>query len=194
MADVVEGRDANPRAALIDHLRAFGGGTVTAQRWSVPHGWAPDGLSIAIMEPSKQYPWCNYATVGCWQAQKDCHFRSEFILSAKESRTENIQLIKMAAFFHLDPHYSIPLGKVLDVGHPWVDGSACTHLLASLPYPFGPYFEYPDVNPCTRYVWLVPITSKEAALADYEGVEALEQLFDANGIDFANPFRTSVVD
>jgi hypothetical protein len=190
---MVEAEGANnTRSELIEHLRAFGG-SVSIEDWTVPNGWAPEGLSIVTMEPSKQYPWWNFATVGCWQAQKDCHYRTEFILSATEKRAEHVELLKMAAHLHLDPAYSVSVGKVLNIGVPWVDGSACTSLLASLPYPFGPYFEWPDVKPCTRFLWLLPITGKEAALAERESVESLEHLFETAGVAFADPYRASVV-
>ena len=183
----------NPHAELVEHLRAFGGGAITVQEWSVPNGWAPNGLSIVAVAPTERRPWWIFATVGCWQATKDCHWRTEFFLAAPANRAEHIEMIKMAAFFHLDPSHSIWPGKVLEIGQPWLTGSACTHLLAALPYPLGSNFEWPDVTPCTRFLWLLPITEKEAALANREDVESLEQLFDAAAIDFADPFRASVV-
>ena len=41
-------------------------------------------------------------------------------------------------------------------------------------------------------LWLLPIHQEEARFAHERGVEALEQLFDAEGIDFLDPSRSSV--
>lgn len=193
MTSAVALSDESARAALIEHLRAFGGGAVTLEDWTVPNGWATGSLTVVTIAPSKKQPWWTFATVGCWQAEKECHHRTEFILAATEMRPEHIELLKMAAFYHLDPDHSVSLAKVLNIGAPWVRGSACTSLLASLPYPFGPYFEWPDVEPCTRFVWLLPITAPEAAFAEREDVERLERIFDETGIAFADPYRASVV-
>ena len=192
--DAITEEKRDPRSQLIKHISAFGGTSIAVQDWVVPNGWAPDGVSIIVVEPSEQYPWWSFATAGCWQAVKNDHHRSEFILTANDGRSEHVEHLKMAAFLHVNPKFSISLGKVLDVGQAWLEGSACTHLLASLPYPFGPYFEYPDLRPCTRFIWLLPITAPEAALARTEGVETLEELFDEAEIVFADPLRASVVD
>lgn len=193
MRDVLGTTKNNPHVGLLDHLTAFAGGDLEVQDWQVPNGWAPHGLSIASMRPTEHLPFWTLATAGCWQAAKSCHWRSEFVLAAFDERDEHVELLKMAAFFQFNPQFSIEPGKVLDIGRPWVVGSECTHLLASLPYPFGGYFEWPDVDPCTRFIWLLPITTGEAAIAQNEGVENLERLFDAARISFADPQRASVV-
>ncbi|WP_309603233.1 suppressor of fused domain protein [Sphingomonas sp.] len=184
-----------PHKALFDHLSAFSGGVIDVQDWSESNGRAPLGWSLVTMPPSANIPFWTYATAGCWQAEKTCHWRSELVLATADNRPEHEQLLKMAAFFQLDPHLSIEPDKVLDIGHPWVEGSACTHLLASLPPPFafGEYFEWPHVSPCTRYIWLMPITPAEADFANEQGVGQLEFLFEKAAIDFTDPHRLPVV-
>lgn len=185
-----------PHKALLDHLSAFAGGSIWMQNWTVPNGWAPLGYSIVTIEPTESADFWTYATAGCWQAEKACHWRSEFLLTASDERPEHEHLLKLAAFFQLDPKLSIEFGNVLDIGHPWIAGSTCTHLLASPPYPFafGEHFECFHVSPCTRFIWLLPITREEASFAKKEGAEKLEALFEHAAIDFLDPFRASVVE
>ncbi len=184
-----------PHKELLDYLSDFAGGTIWMQEWTVPNGWAPLGYSIVTTAPTEKLEFWTYATVGCWQAEKACHWRSEFVLATADERPEHGELLKMAAFFQLDPKFGIELGSVLDIGHPWIAGSACTHLLASPPYPFafGEHLECLHVSPCTRFIWLLPITFEEAAFANKEGTEKLEALFRHEAIDFLDPYRASVV-
>jgi hypothetical protein len=55
----------------------------------------------------------------------------------------------------------------VNLGEPWLPGSACDHGLISLPYPWGPELE--------------------------DGLAALEERFQAARLDFTNPGRASVV-
>ena len=80
----------------------------------------------------------------------------------------------------------------MEIGEPWIEGSACDHILVSLPYPYGPMFEeVPGTH--VRYRWLLPITAREAAYACEFGVDELERHFESAEIDFANPARSSAV-
>jgi hypothetical protein len=76
---------------------------------------------------------------------------------------------------------------------PRVKSSRCTHLLVSLPYPFGPAFEHCQVNAMLRLLWLLPITAAEAAFGRARGVDALEDLFERERIDTLDVMRASVV-
>jgi hypothetical protein len=64
----------------------------------------------------------------------------------------------------------------------------------SLPYPFGPDLEVCDFADWHLHVlWLLPITAAERAFKVREGVEALEQRFDACALEYWVPDRASVV-
>lgn len=77
---------------------------------------------------------------------------------------------------------------------PRVKSSRCTHLLVSLPYPFGPAFEHCQVNAMQlRLLWLLPITAAEAAFGRARGVDALEDLFERECVDTLDVMRASVV-
>ena len=101
----------------------------------------------------------------------------------------------MVANLHADPRYQIRLGTVLDIGRPRVDDSELTHLLVSLPYPYGPTLEYFQADGFqARILWLLPINSSEAAYASLHGVEELEREFDRSGINYLDVHRSSVVE
>lgn len=100
----------------------------------------------------------------------------------------------MLANFHADQRYRLDLGKVVGIGDPWMEGSACDHLLVSLPYPYGPKLEWlrlPDT--CIRFLWLMPVTAREGAFAELNGAEELEKKFDTAKPDYINPKRASVI-
>jgi hypothetical protein len=100
----------------------------------------------------------------------------------------------MLANFHADERYRLDVGSVVNIGDPWMPGSQCDHLLVSVPYPYGPKLEwmkFPDI--CVRFLWALPITPREAAFAELNGCEALEQKFDAARVDYLNSFRSSIV-
>ena len=53
-------------------------------------------------------------------------------------------------------------GHTVPIGEPWLPGSACDHLLVSLPYPFGPELEMCRWDGGhARLLWLLPITEAE---------------------------------
>lgn len=72
--------------------------------------------------------------------------------------------------------------------------SECSYLLISLPYPYGPKLEWLDLaGTCVRFLWALPITPREAAYAELNGHDALEQKFDEAKLDYLNPTRSSVL-
>src|SRR5437763_16773349 len=100
----------------------------------------------------------------------------------------------MLATFHADKRLRLDLGSIVSIGDPWMPGSICDHLLISIPYPYGPKLEWlrlPEI--CVRFLWVLPITSREAAFVELNGLEPLEQKFDAATLDYLNPFRASVI-
>jgi hypothetical protein len=110
---------------------------------------------------------------------------------ADEARVETLSMV---AHLHANPRYRIRLGKVLDIGRPWVGGSSCDHLLVSLPYPYRPAFEHFCVGAMpVRIAWLMPITRTEAAFARANSVELLEQRLEQAGIMYDDPGRRAVV-
>lgn len=107
-----------------------------------------------------------------------------------------LDLLAMTVNYHADPNtLQIDIGDVVPIGEPWLTSSACTSFLVSLPYPLGPdleLVEWPEGH--ARLLWLLPITDGEAVHRRLNGLESLEEAFDAAAIDFADPRRPSVIE
>ena len=69
-------------------------------------------------------------------------------------------------------------GMVISMGKPLLPGASVDHILVTLPYPYGPALEDVEspVGTNIRVLWLLPITSAEAAFAQQHGCEALEKI------------------
>jgi hypothetical protein len=148
---------------------------------------------IAPREPVD--PWI-YVTMGAWEATHPCHPGLEFFLLAPSESMLHVELLAMVANFHADPRYSLSLGQVVYIGRPWIQGAAADHLLVSLPYPYGPVFEWCELEGAgarqIRFLWLVPITAGEARFKAEQGLEALERRFEAGALDMLDPCRPIV--
>lgn len=112
-----------------------------------------------------------------------------------EENARHVETLAMLANFHADEKYKMNVGKSIDIGHGWMAGSLCDHLLISLPYPIGPEFETCEVDSLltAKFFWLLPITKTEHMYLKTHGLESLEQIFDEVEIDFLDPQRDSVV-
>lgn len=134
-----------------------------------------------------------YTSLGAWEVTHDEGDGMEFFLLAPTESPFHVELLAMVANLHADSRYRLSVGSVVNIGRAWTEGSSCDHLLVSRPYPYGPRLERCQVDGrLVRFIWLVPITPAEAALARREGVEALERLLEQNEIDPIAPARPSV--
>lgn len=105
---------------------------------------------------------------------------------------ELVELLTTVAHFHRTGS-RLDLGHTVDLGRPWLPGSACDHALISRPYVDGPRLERLRASEFDiRCFWLLPITQAEREFKKEEGLEALEAKFDAAGILFADSARPSV--
>ncbi|WCD83875.1 hypothetical protein KPP03845_100194 [Streptomyces xanthophaeus] len=97
----------------------------------------------------------------------------------------------MTAYYHAG--HRLDLGHSLPIGESWLTGSHCDHLLISLPYLHGPGLEQcPLQDGHARILWLLPVTAAEMAYRREHGHDALEQLFDEQGMVPTDPRRPSV--
>ena len=72
----------------------------------------------------------------------------------------HVELLTMTAYYHHTD--GLGLGHTFPIGEPWLSGSACDHMLVSLPYPFGPGLEVCCLGEQNlRLSWLLPITKAE---------------------------------
>ena len=153
------------------------------------------GLEVVEIAPGPQFGMASYVTLGCWQAVQRGGAGTEFVLTAREPDPVHVETVAAAAVVHCGtPAGRLDRGSVVSLGRPWLPGSDCDRLLVTLPYPYGPRFEFFRWGRnTTRLLWLLPITGAEAAFVSVEGAEAFEARLEAMGLSFADPVRPSVV-
>lgn len=174
------------------HLREFfAGHENTEHQWTL--GPAPDELPrlrVSEFSPGPRTGLWVYASIGAWEARADP--RLEFVLAAPVPDQRHVELVTMVTWYH--GRRGLGVGHTLPIGEPWLPGSACEFFLVSLPYPFGPQLEVCNFAGWHLHVlWLLPITAAEREFKVREGVEALEQRFDACGLQYWAPDRPSPV-
>ena len=187
--------NASP-ACIIDHLE-----NIWPDREKELFTWklgpienALPGFRVCCVKPIEPTePWI-YVSIGASQVKIASNYRLEFMLEAPADNARHIETLAIVAHYHATGD-TLDLGHIVNGGRPWLNESKCDRFLVSLPYPFGPRFEWlhSDANEDTRFLWLLPITSNEASYAKTQGIESLEQLFDKYEIDAVDPARPSVV-
>lgn len=152
----------------------------------------PPQFRIAVMSPGPRTGLWVYATAGASEARSDPIGGLEFVMTATAEDLRHVELLTMTAYYHHTE--GLGLGHTFPIGEPWLPGSACDHMLISLPYPFGPKLEVCRLGERElSFYWVLPITRAERDFKAEHGQEALEQRFDAQAIEFWDPQRESVV-
>ncbi|MFD5619517.1 suppressor of fused domain protein [Streptomyces yangpuensis] len=186
-----------PAAEVVEsHVRAFFEGhsvEVVAPGLGPDRRAAMPDLRVLVVGPGPRSESWAYVTAGCWAAtEKDGH-GLEFVLTAHVRDQRFIDLTAMVAYYHCGGH-RLDLEHSMPIGEGWVPGSACDHLLISMPCLHGPDLEHcPLPGGHARILWALPVTAAEIEFRRREGHEALEQLFEDAEIVPTDPFRASVV-
>ncbi|MCX4750544.1 suppressor of fused domain protein [Kitasatospora sp. NBC_01287] len=153
---------------------------------------AVPGLRVIVASPGPRGSCWTYVTAGCWSTAEKHGHGLEFALTAPAGDESFVDLLAKIAYYHAGHH--LDLEHSMPIGEPWIPGSSCDHLLASLSYLHGPDLEHcPLPNGRARILWTLPVTAAEVAFRREHGHEALEQLFDEHEIDPTDPKRASVV-
>lgn len=155
----------------------------------------PD-FRVARVDPIEPRQAWVYMSMGMSFAAACQEHPIELFILAPFEEPLHVELLAMVADYCFETKTSPYLNRIFNIGRPWCEDSECDYLLISLPYTLGPKVEWktmPRGKPPIRCLWALPITSKEAAYAGKEGVEALEQLFDKHRINPVDPKRRSVV-
>lgn len=191
-------RPDDAHTALRLHLRRFfKGHSIEVRDWpSGPIYQRVPAFTVYEVGPGPRFGGWTYVTSGCWDVTADEHGHGlEFVLSASERSRRHVEIVTITAFYHAGPaDQRLDLGHTVEIGEPWVKGSACTHLLVGLPYAYGP-----DLEIChwtqghMRLLALQPITTPEREFTRVHGAEALEQRLETARAPFADPYRSSVV-
>jgi hypothetical protein len=114
------------------------------------------------------------------------------MIIAPEQNQRHVELLFMTTWYH--GREVLGTGHTFRIGEPWLPGSKCDCLLVSLPYPLGPKLEICNVADWhLHFLWLLPITPTEREFKERNGLEALEQRFDACKLEYWVPERDSVV-
>jgi len=152
---------------------------------------SPD-FHVLEIAPGPRIELWSYVSVGGILISPPDTAKLEFLLLAPERNDRHVELVTMAAYYHVTQH----LGEnhTLPIGKPWLPQSACDCLLVCKPYPLGPELEVIDLPGLHGHVlWLLPITQAEREFANEHGVEALEQRFEDAGLEYWDPTRSSVL-
>jgi len=133
-----------------------------------------------------------YASLGAADFHQGNDPRLEFVMLAAEPDMRLVELVTIVAWHHRDS--CLGVGHTALLGEPWLADSACDSILLSLPYPFGPELEMHEVGEThVQILWALPITRAERDFKVKNGLDALEELFDEDAIEFWAPHRSSVV-
>jgi hypothetical protein len=117
----------------------------------------------------------------------------ELHLFSPEESEGLVELLTAVAHYHLTGEY-LDLGHTVNLGRPWLPGSACDRAYVSLPYLDGPRLEWMEAQSRkVRFLWLVPITERELQMIRENGVEALEKRFETTNFNVLDPRRSGVV-
>ena len=188
--------DSYVSSAVLEHVKKFWANSVVfEEHWKegAIEGNLPGFQILRVVSRTPGRP-IIYVTNGCFVVELAQHIRHEFFLISPRDDLQPVETLTMLANFHADERYRLDVGSVVNIGDPWIPGSKCDHLLISIPYPYGPKLEWlkmPGI--CVRFLWALPITQREAAFVELNGLEALEQKFDAAKVDYMNPFRSSII-
>ncbi len=133
-----------------------------------------------------------YVTIGGWAATEHTNQGLEFILATPFETDRAVELLAMNVYYHRGGR--LGLGDTVPIGEPWLPGSLCDHYLISLPYPYGPELQNCHVGDRhIDFLWLLPITKAERDFKAEHGLEALEQRFEDDDLDYWDPHRSSVI-
>ncbi|ARB05333.1 suppressor of fused domain protein [Neisseria lactamica] len=144
----------------------------------------PDFQVFQVIPNHEDEPWVYVSSgIGSFLGQ-------EFFIVSPFETPEHIETLAMLASASMHYPDRFQLGKIVNIGRPWVGQSSFWHFLISLPYPYGQELEYMDN---VRFFWLLPITRQERLFLDTHSVEELETKFDKAGIDYLDINRASTV-
>jgi hypothetical protein len=105
-----------------------------------------------------------YVSIGAFEVATGQ--RVEFIIESPVETPRHVETLAMVAYLHATIGHPLH-GRIVNIGRPWLDGAIADHFLVSHPYIFQEAAEWCRLNSeFVQFVWLVPITAREA---DYAG-------------------------
>lgn len=172
------------------HLEAhWGEGTGQQFRILDPHKKLPLAFRVLEFPPSDTHDFWIYATLGM-SIDMGEHLVELHVFS-QEQDINLIELLTITASFHRN---DAPLGlhHSVNIGQSWQGDSLCDHAFISLPYLDGDELEiFSFGNSHLHNLWLLPITERERDYKMEHGWNALEELFEARGLNYLDTNRAS---
>ena len=183
------------QSAIEAHLRhGFPGQRVVVQGWRTDAMSAPHVRVLRVDPESRGGLWLHVSSGASLPTGSSAGGAqgSEFVLVTPFKTVRAVELLAMVVYFHGVQELSV--GDIVSVGEPWLPGSTCGHLLVSNPYLLADeLWKLPLPGRTVHFRWVIPITTKERAYAAERGLDALEQRFEAAGLEYWDPHRASVV-
>jgi len=179
---------------ILAHIQQyFAGHKITSHQW--PDGnfseLYPDFRVLEIGNGPKNIFW-TYVSSGTWELAREGRGIIEFMIITDKPDIGQVQILTMNALYHRD--HNLEVGDSYEIGFPWTEGSNCTHMLVSLPYPYGQVFEICDLGDRHLHIyWLLPITESEHRFKVENGADALETEFEKKGLEYWRTDRESVI-
>jgi len=177
--------------------RVFPGRALETLRWD--EGGVVVNLSefavvrVAPAAGAADAPWI-HLPAGASLAPLEDGYGIELVLLTRAPERIAVKLLAMVANLHADERYPLSLGQTLEVGHGWLPGASADHLLVALPTIFDPELEWlSDRERNIRFIWLVPITRREAEFARKNGPVPLQEKLGAARADLTALVRESVI-
>ena len=183
--------------AIADYLAGQFGGEIKVMGQSYL-----DGLSVNVLvssgAPEGTYLSCS--TIGLSDRElvldeEPMGFGVELCGALYADETPFVEMLADIAHEVQAGEWSIALGTILpDVMQPYFPGSQMQHLLLVHPFFWDEAFGlFEQAGRRTVWLQIIPISDSEYALAEAEGVEALEEKLEAAGADVFDLLRAPVV-
>ena len=132
-----------------------------------------------------------YASAGASSLRQVERTGHEFFLVAPEECPSLVEAVTVVAHYALfGDHDGVHEGHTLNLGRPWLPGSACDHLYLSTAYLLPREFAvlaHPKGS--AHLLWAVPITEGEKRWRHEHGQEAFEQLMEDRSLVPFDPHR-----
>jgi Suppressor of fused protein (SUFU) len=182
------------RAAIDAHLRqGFPGQRVVVQGWNTQAiAAAQREVRVLRVDPETRGGLWLHVSSGAWGANQDSRVGQEFVLVTPYKTLRAVELLAMVVYYHLGQ--PLRVGDTVPIGEPWLPGSDCSALLISDPYLLADdLWTLPLFDQQIEFLWTLPITGRERSFVTQRGLEALEERFEAAGLEYWDPHRSSVI-
>jgi hypothetical protein len=175
---------------LRSHYESVWGKLCYEMRWSQgPVSQLPEGFHTEVFQKDKTTKVIVTSGLSLGNAEHPIelcmYFPSGF---SNEARLGEI--LTITAHYHLTGG-NLGVGDSVNWGEPIIPGSQCAWGYLSWPYLEGKVLGDINFNKA-KVFWLVPLTEAELAFKKAEGVEALEVVFEGQGLNYIDFLRGSL--